>query len=333
MNRSLRTWQALLLPLTCILLWALPAQSAHAKVSCSVTSSPNVTFGNVDLVNGVPPFTTAATLNYSCTNTSQKLAYAKVCFNVGIGTGGGTYSPRTMKSGTNILQFQLYQPGTMPWGDAANLSPYIVSIPVPGKVGSQNGSYSDTVTMTGTLVNGQTAPTGIYTSSFSGAAFSITLTSDTNSPPTTCTTVQAAPPILTATATVIKSCKVTVASNINLGSVPSTAVNTSGANNISVTCANTTPYFIGLAPSNGSNTGAGTMSGTGSNTDKVPYQLNSVSAAGPIWGNTATSTSVGNGVAGIGTGLAQTIPVYAKAPGANYTPDTYSDTVTVNVNY
>jgi spore coat protein U-like protein len=75
------------------------------------------------------------------------------------------------------------------------------------------------------------------------------------------------------------------------------------------------------------------MSGTGSNTDKVPYQLYSNSGLSTVWGNTATSTTVGNGVTGIGTGLAVSIPVWANAPSANFTPDSYADTVTVNVNF
>lgn len=141
------------------------------------------------------------------------------------------------------------------------------------------------------------------------------------------------------TITILKSCSVTAgaASNIALGSVVTTATNTTGTSNISVTCSKTTPYYIGLAPSNASTTGAGVMSGTGAipaNTDKVPYQLTSTpGAAGTIWGNTATATAVGNGVAGTGSGAAQSIPVYATAASANFTPDSYADTVTVNVNY
>lgn len=141
--------------------------------------------------------------------------------------------------------------------------------------------------------------------------------------------------------TIAKTCSVTAgpSSNINLGSVSSSATNTSGNSSISVICSTTTPYFIGLAPStaNGGNTtGAGAMSSvanSATNTDKVPYQLNKDSATGPVWGNTATTAAVGNGVAGTGTGIAQTYTVYATAPVANYTPDDYADTVTVNVNY
>lgn len=141
--------------------------------------------------------------------------------------------------------------------------------------------------------------------------------------------------------TIQKSCSVTAgsSSNINLGSVNASATNTTGNSTISVNCSKITPYFIGLAPSaanGGGTTGAGAMSSVANaalNTDKVPYQLNQISATGPVWGNTATTTTVGNGVAGIGTGLAQTYTVYATAASANFTPDSYADTVTVNVKY
>lgn len=137
---------------------------------------------------------------------------------------------------------------------------------------------------------------------------------------------------------ILKSCSVTAGSgsNINLGSVNASAINTSGSNTISVNCSKTTPYFIGLAPSNNNTLGAGTMASTTdpiTNVDRVPYQLNQTSATGPVWGNTATTSSVGNGVAGIGTGAAQTLTVYATVANADFIPDSYADTVTVNVNY
>ena len=138
------------------------------------------------------------------------------------------------------------------------------------------------------------------------------------------------------TLTIQKACTVTAgaASNIALGTQPATATNVLGNNTITVNCSKTTPYYIGLAPSNASTAGAGTLSGTGANTDLVPYKLTStVGPSGTVWGNTATATTVGNGVAGTGTGASQTITVYVTVPSANFTPDTYTDTVNINVNY
>ncbi|MGB3067617.1 MAG: spore coat U domain-containing protein [Ottowia sp.] len=134
--------------------------------------------------------------------------------------------------------------------------------------------------------------------------------------------------------TIVKACSVTAgtASDIDLGSVLSTAVNVSGSNTISVTCSKNTPYFIGLQPTGTNTNGAGEMV-SATTTDKVPYQLHSASATGPVWGNTATPTAVGNGVADTGTGAAKTHTVYAVAASANFTPGSYADTVTVTINY
>jgi len=138
------------------------------------------------------------------------------------------------------------------------------------------------------------------------------------------------------TLTVQKACTVTAGtpSDIALGTVAATATNVAGNNTITVTCSKTTPYYIGLAPSNANTAGAGSMAGTGANADTVAYQLRSAAgAAGAVWGNTATTTSVGNGVAGTGSGANQTHRVYVTVPSANVTPDTYADVVSVNVNY
>lgn len=71
------------------------------------------------------------------------------------------------------------------------------------------------------------------------------------------------------------------------------------------------------------------MTGTGSNTDKVPYQLSSTPGpSGTVWGNTSLNTVTGNG-----TGTTTSYPVYATVPSANYTPDSYADTVTIAVTY
>lgn len=136
--------------------------------------------------------------------------------------------------------------------------------------------------------------------------------------------------------TIQKACSVTAGStsDINLGTVESTAINQTGNNTISITCSKTTPYTIGLLPT----TTGGTANGTGFmisttaplvNTDKVPYSLYSDSGNTTSWGNTIGT----NRVSSAGTGAAKTHTVYAKNIDANYTPDSYADTVTVSVSY
>lgn len=132
------------------------------------------------------------------------------------------------------------------------------------------------------------------------------------------------------------TCSVTAGSgsDIDLGTATASDTNMSGNADITVNCSNTTPYYVGLAPSNSASDGAGALSPAGSSPDTVPYQLRSTAGtSGTVWGNTATTSSVGNGVAGTGNGSDQTLTVYVTAPSANYAPDSYSDTVTVTVNY
>lgn len=122
-------------------------------------------------------------------------------------------------------------------------------------------------------------------------------------------------------------------SDIDLGGNASTATGIAGTSDITVNCSPNTPYFIGLMPSNADDGGQGTLT-SASSADEVPYQLRSgAGTGGAIWGNTASATAVGNGVSGVGTGADQTIPVYVTVDSANFTPASYSDTVTVAVNF
>lgn len=140
-----------------------------------------------------------------------------------------------------------------------------------------------------------------------------------------------------------KTCSVTTssASNITLGTAVTGGTSASSSGTFTVNCSNTTPFFVGLQPAStagSNNTGSGTLKGTGSNSNTIAYQLYQNSGLTTVWGNTATATSAGNGVSGTGAGMtaakAITETVYANATGStDVTPDTYSDTVAINVNF
>ena len=118
------------------------------------------------------------------------------------------------------------------------------------------------------------------------------------------------------------------------GTASATIGEQSSAAAITVTCSKNAPYAVNLTPSNGNTLGAGTMTGPGS--DTVDYQLTQA-AAGDAWGNTATLGAAGNGVSGIGAGLAasaNTHTVFATvASTTDVQPGDYSDTVNVAVIY
>ena len=329
-----------------IVLWGTPVQRAHAdtNVSCTATMT-NLSYGSISFTdgsgsgNGAAP---TATLNYTCTNNAalfQEEA-VNVCFNIGDGVqGGGNFNPRRMTdTAGDALQFQLFQSTTTSnWGSNSNTpAPYSTTFVIPGSL-LGGTTHSGTYTMRGTLISNQTtAPPGSYQDQFSGDHTQIQVNSVAGATaPASCiggTSGNLFP--FTVTAIIVKGCTVT-ANNVNFGAVPFNTSNLSANATLSVLCSFSTPYFVGLSPSNGNTAGAGIMKGTiVGNTDQIAYQLRSTTGlTGTIWGNTATSTSAGNGVGGNGTGLTQSLTVYATIPTTKVTPDAYADTVTVYVNY
>lgn len=132
--------------------------------------------------------------------------------------------------------------------------------------------------------------------------------------------------------TVTKACNFeTGGTDVNFGSVQSTAGSATGAGSLKVNCTKGTTYDIGLSAGSGTlaTVTARTMKGTGANTDEVPYALYRESGRTTNWGNTVGTTTVG----GTGTGVVQTVNVYGSVSGTNFTADAYSDIITATVTY
>lgn len=335
-----RTLRAMRLPLFCALLWWLAAGSAQAAVNCTALMD-SVAFGTVDLVAGGTPSPVNATLTYTCNNTGNSTESLTVCFNIGDGDQSlGSFDPRLMKltTGSNTLKFRLFQgtSGTV-WGSNGNGAvpfPFTDTMTIP-----RRSSITRSTTMRGELLALQgTAPPGQYTDNFGGIHTSITLSSNQGSTaPSNCGGSSSGNFPFVVNATVAKSCLVT-ADPLNFGSIDGLpgAANSDQTSTINVTCAASTAYQVGLAPSNGSTTGAGVMASTGGvpgNTDSVPYRLYSNAARTASWGNVLNPS--GNTVTGTGTGTAQALTVYGRVLGSsvNVRPDSYRDTVTVTVSY
>lgn len=302
----------------CLALYLLLSPTkAQANVVCSLTGQ-TISFGTSSTGTGA--------IGYSCTSYNLLPTSLTLCSQLGSPSFPGTTSqPKMIDASNNPLSFNLYtDSGRSTVWNSTNVLTKSISIPILGTV-------TGTMPFYGAIPTGQGAPAGNYTGYFysttlgmvnaGSCAQNVFLTFDgTNN-------------TLTATATVRNACTVAT-SNLTLGTVAATSTAIAGSTSLSVTCPSGTAYYIGLAPSNGNTAGAGVLAGTGGNTDKPAYQLRSTSgSSGTVWGNTATTTSVGNGVAGTGTGAAQNRTVYVTMPNANYKPDTYSDTVTVSVNY
>jgi len=309
---------ALVLAACCL---ALPGK-AHASVTCSVTSA-SIVFGSSSTGTG--------SIAYSCTTTDVLGDNFTLCGALGTPGSGTTAAPQ-MISGAYSLNLNLYTNTgrTQVWTNTATIT---AAVTMPALSGGS--TVTGSIPFYGSIPGGQAPASGTYGVTFSGTILGVVEGGTCNQTynNTLVLVFTGASTNLTASAMVPSNCTVTAGTALSLGSVLATASAVSGSTTIMVNCTLATPYYLGLSPSNGNTAGAGVLTGTGGNTDHPPYQLRSVSSAGPVWGNTATATSVGNGIAGTGNAATQTITAYASLPSANFTPDSYSDTVTVNVNY
>lgn len=304
---------------------------SHA-VRCSLSHVQNVNFASVNPLSTTSP-TTSMSFNYSCTKElGDLLAGVNLCFNIGPSAVSGQISTRTLSSAgppASTLNYQLYQNAgnTEVWGsqnqsgtifpmvqlNLINLTPVTGSITVYGQVltpqpGAVPGSFQD---------------------SYNAATAFVTQNSGLLAPPTTCGSIVAATFPFTVIATVVKRCNISYAADVNFGMVSARQTDVTAFNSLGVICTSNTPYIIGLLPSGNNTSGHGVMKGTGANTDTIPYQLSSTPGpAGTAWGNTEL-----NSVAGVGTGSTTAYTVYGTVPDVNYTPDNYSDTVTITVTY
>ena len=135
-------------------IWLLGATSAWAQSPSCTISVTSVAFGNYNV------FTTGAddstgTVTYRCNSTAANIS-------ISLSDGSSTtYTPRTLRKGSEILQYNLYRNAarTTIWGNGAGgTSVYTdtnppnntnVSVTIYGRIPAQQdvsaGSYSDTV--------------------------------------------------------------------------------------------------------------------------------------------------------------------------------------------
>ncbi|MFP2431110.1 Csu type fimbrial protein [Enterobacter ludwigii] len=320
------------LKLWLLLVVLLVSPGISLAVTCNVSNVSPVNFASVNPLGTTGP-STSMTFNYSCAKElGDVLAGINLCFNIGNSAVSGQIGTRTMSSTgppASTLAYQLFQNAgnTIVWGSQyqtgtsfpmvqltlLNLIPIMGSMTIYGQV----------------LTPQRTAVPGTYRDSYTPATAFITMNTGLLAPPTTCGNSVVATFPFNVTATVVKQCNVSFANNLSFGNIYARQNNITSFNTFGVACSSNTPYSIGLLPSNNNTAGNGMMKGTGSNTDTVPYQLSSTAGpSGMVWGNTAQNT-----VAGLGTGSPASYTVYGTVPSANYKPDSYSDTVTINVNY
>ncbi len=294
---------------------------AEANVVCLMDNAA-MDFGTSSVGSG--------TIDYTCTNYSTTPRSFALCVDRGRPSWPGSRSQPVLRSGGFFVDYQVYEDPALsqPWTPAQPLTTTVV---IPGGIGT---SVSGSVPFYGAILPNQSPTPGSYTAFFYNAELgTLNNGGQCQSNANVGFSFSGQRFTLSILATLVNECQIIALGNADLGAVSAGAGSASGIASISVNCPNGTAYNIGLQPSNGDVAGLGEMTGTTGNGDVLLYQLRSASPTGPIWGDTASVSSVGNGVTGTGTGFDQNYPVHVTVPDTNVTPDSYRDTVRVTVHF
>jgi len=137
---------------------------------------------------------------------------------------------------------------------------------------------------------------------------------------------------MTVQAEVVAACTVS-ANTLDFGAISSTGSANNASAAVTVNCTNgSASVSVDLVPGSSSVNGTGTLT---NGTHTLTYALYQNSARSTAWGSTTNTRTTDDSSAAIGTGSPQTLTVYGQihVQTANLTVGTYSDTVTVTVNF
>lgn len=130
------------------------------------------------------------------------------------------------------------------------------------------------------------------------------------------------------TITITSSCSIETTTNLDFGTVASTATNVDANGTLTVTCTNQTPYNVGIDEGSHFDT-TRRMQEDGGSTYYVPYALYRDASRTQAWGESIGTDTL----SGTGSGAGQTITVYGRVPSANFPALSYTDTVTATLTY
>jgi spore coat protein U-like protein len=321
MNRTLARACALLLLLLTGCLWMRPA---HAAITCTANMS-NLSF-TVDPLSGQAT-TSTATFSYTCRNSANSTRSATVCASIGEPNGGQT-SPRLMSDGAgDTLRFDLFQDAgySLIWGSQffGSTTPYQIPVTL-----ARNSTVTRQLTLYGRVEGNQFgAPPGTYQDSYQNYDTALTINEVGGStPPGTCGGGVSSDyfPFLVS-ATIGSNCLVS-ASPLDFGTTTGVlSANVDVNTSLTAQCTSGTPYTVSL--DDGQNAVGTTRRMRGSSSGQyVTYELYTNAGRTSRWGTNSSN--------GTGSGNAQPLTVFGRVP-PQTTPkaDTYTDLITVTVNY
>lgn len=309
----------------CCAFGAAPAQAQ----SCWSPGASDMTF------NAVSPdrvTDTHATLRLTCQSGAAP-GFVRYCVYIGNGDPIAGIAPRWMSNyNGSQLAYDLYADaartqiiGPPPAG--GGFPAYSVVAPLPG-------SYLSTTLTTqihGRVPAGQTVPAAFaYQSQITNTT--VAWAFSTAGVPSSCTAGAVTGTTsfyLGVRATMASGCRISLATDLDFGAVPSLAAPRDGSGTILVRCPAGVPWSIAL--DDGSHSLAGSRRMRASSGHTVGYELYLDPARTQRWGSAAPAVVTG---VGAGESVPQSAPVHGRVPAQSAVPPgTYSDLVTTTLTY
>ena len=335
--------------LVLLVLLAWP-RTTRADTTCTAAAT-TMAFGNIsNNAASATPSTMGITITCA-TRGLTLLANVRVRLCVGIGSGSASSAVLPFRQMANAsgdaLAFQLYADAArqVPWGLLQGGSPPAQDVQLSYSAPLLGGSGSGTATVYGLVPASQTLASGSYSSAFSAGNVTLTyayneVTIGTPTVPASCTAAAATnrksatnsfP--FTATATVLPQCGSYLVTDMEFGTVAgriSAPIDQTAQ--LTLTCVRRTAFNVSL--DNGLHALGSTrrMRHATNTAAFIPYELYRDSARQQRWGNMLGSDVV----AGVGTGVAQQVSIYGRAPattGALPVAGNYADRITVTITY
>jgi spore coat protein U-like protein len=311
----------------CIAVFGVGFIATPAWAQCGI-SATNVAFGNVDVVTGAA-VTTTGTITITCPGGFGNFPFLWICISIGVGTNSTSVNNRTMKNGTNALNYQLYTDSAM-----TNIYQYTTSNQFSVPYNNTTGATINS-TVYGKILSSPTAPPASYTDSYSTSAQAQITGNVATTLPGTCGGGAGAL-TFNVTGTVVANASVS-ATTLNFGSTSTLSSNVDSSATVTVTATNTTPYSIGLG--NGANaSGSQRRARLGATANFINYNLYTDSAHSHAWTTTTSASSCTGGAStcalGTGTGSSQNTTVFGRVPPQSIpAAGTFTDTVVVTVTF
>ncbi|VVE87113.1 Csu type fimbrial protein [Pandoraea bronchicola] len=302
--------------------------SAGAQAQTCSLGTPSLAFAAFSPISGAA-LSATGTIPVSCTwpllggNPNVQL-----CLSL------NARQPLTLTNASNAINFGLFTDPAFSntWGSAtSNVIALTMARPILGGTLTQNVSIYGRIAAAQTTIPTSGSSNTVYTRAFASGDMSLQYASYAAlSPAPACGSAMTAVPgtPFSANVTVINNCTI-AATNITFATQSALANPVTGAGQLMVQCTNNDAYRVSLSGGLLGTVTSRSMSGlTGAS---VGYQLYLDSGYATIWGDGTSGTSQ---LAGIGTGLVQFIPIYARVPSQSTpAPGVYTDTVTATIQF